>query len=251
MNQSEREDFLGKWRHYFPGAELPLALYYTDAPPADAERVPAPSAHKCLIGVLNRVRNGAALVFDEESVGCFGGKRYTGFSQQLMSNFDYFLSCGIPGQLEGERYKRSPEIVQGVVQNWPDFEAPAANLVVKRFDGLREEETPEVIVFLAPSDVLSGLFTLANFDWQDPHGVITPFCAGCAAIVQYPYLEAERKAPRGVMGMFDVSARPFVPRVTLSFAVPANRFRTMVGFMEESFLITKSWDRVRKRIARE
>jgi len=250
MNQSAEKDFLSKWPHYFPGAEWPLALYYTDTPPADAERVPPPSAHKCLIGVLNRVRNGAALVFGEEFVGCFGGKRYTGFSQQLMPNFDSFLSCGIPGQLEGERYKRSPGIVQGVVQHWPDFEAPAANLVVKRFDRLQEGETPEVIVFLAPPDELSGLFTLANFDWQDPHGVITPFCAGCAAIIQYPYLEGKKEAPRGVVGMFDVSARPFVPRETLSFAVPMNRFRTMVGFMEESFLITKSWDRVRKRMER-
>ena len=251
MQQSERQAFLDRWAHYFPGADLPLALYYTDAPVADAERVPPPSAHKCLIGVLNRVRSGASLVFDENSVGCFGGKRYTGFRQELMPNFDYFLSCGIPGQLEGERYKRSPEIVQGVLQHMPDFEAPAANLVVKRFDRLGAEESPEVIFFLAPPDVLSGLFTLANFDWQEPHGVITPFCAGCASIVQYPYLEAEKEAPRAVLGMFDVSARPFVPRDRLSFAVPANRFRTMVGFMEESFLITKSWDRVRKRFSRE
>lgn len=252
MDRAERETFLTKWRHYFPEAEFPLAFYYTDHPPDDVERVPAPSGHQCLMGVLNRIRHGAALVFNEESVGCGGGKRYTGFRQQIMPDFDYFLSCGIPGQLEGERYKRSPEIVQGLMQHMPDFVAPADNLICRRFDRLQPEETPEVIVFLAPPDVLSGLFTLAGFDRQDPHGgVITPFCAGCASIIQYPYLEAAGEAPRAVLGMFDVSARPFVPRETLSFAVPANRFRVMAGFMEESFLITKSWARVRKRMAKE
>jgi len=29
-----------------------------------------------------------------------------------MPHFEYFLSCGIPGKLEGERYKKSPELVK-------------------------------------------------------------------------------------------------------------------------------------------
>lgn len=29
-----------------------------------------------------------------------------------MPNFEYFLSCGIPGKLEGERYKKTPELVR-------------------------------------------------------------------------------------------------------------------------------------------
>ena len=48
--------------------------------------------------------------------------------------------------------------------------------------------------------------------------------------------------------MFDPSARPCVPKETLSFAVPYNRFVQMIGFMEESFLITGTWDKVSLRI---
>ena len=36
----------------------------------------------------------------------------------------------------------------------------------------------------------------------------------------------------------------------LSFALPFERFRQLVGYMDESFLITGSWDKVRKRIAK-
>ena len=62
------------------------------------------------------------------------------------------------------------------------------------------------------------------------------------------YLEKASARPRGVLGMFDVSARPYVPKNTLSFAVPMKKFVRMIEHMDESFLITPSWDKVRKRI---
>ena len=51
-----------------------------------------------------------------------------------------------------------------------------------------------------------------------------------------------------VLGMFDVSARPCVPKHTLTFTVPFARFEQMVANMDESFLITDSWKQVKRRI---
>jgi hypothetical protein len=96
--------------------------------------------------------------------------------------------------------------------------------------------------------VLSGLFTLANYDEAGAEAVFCPFSAGCGSIVLYPYLERASARPRAVLGMFDVSARPCVPGDALSFAVPMAKFERMVANMQESFLITKSWDQVRRRI---
>jgi len=79
--------------------------------------------------------------------------------------------------------------------------------------------------------------------------MIAPFGPGCGTIVLYPYLERTRPRPRAVIGMFDVSARPCVPETELTFATPMARFREMVGNMEESFLITRTWARVKRRIA--
>ena len=53
---------------------------------------------------------------------------------------------------------------------------------------------------------------------------------------------------RAVIGMFDPSARPCVPANVLTFAVPYSRFEKMVSYMEESFLITGTWDTIKKRI---
>jgi hypothetical protein len=121
----------------------------------------------------------------------------------------------------------------------------------KRWDMLEESDEPEIVIFFAPPDVLSGLFTLSNFDETDPNSVIAPFGAGCGTIAQYPYLEGKRKHPRPVIGMFDVSARPFVSGSEISFAAPMSKFERMVENMDESFLITQSWKKVQKRIIAE
>ncbi len=191
---------------------------------------------------------GRSLCFSAESIGCSGGKEYLGFSSEIMPNFEYFLSCGIKGELEGERYKKTPELVNEIMKKVPTFDAPAKFIVFKRWDMLQENDEPDGVIFFAHADVLSGLFTLANFDESELNEVFSPFSAGCGSIVQYPYLEKGSDHPRGVLGMFDVSARPFISGDVLSFSIPMNKFITMIGNMEESFLITQSWSKVQKRI---
>jgi len=244
-----KADFSQLWGKYFNAAELPIAFYYTNQG-GGADLAEPPLGHRCLICDLARVRKGQPLSFTADTVGCPGAKRYLGFTQDIMPNFEYFLSCGIPGKLEGERYKKSPELVKEAMKKAPQFDAPAKSIVFKRWDQLDESDGPQVVIFFAEADVLSGLFTLANFDQVDPNGVFAPFAAGCGSIVHYPYLEKDSRNPRGVLGMFDVSARPCVPKAALTFSVPMNKFVGMIKNMEESFLITPSWSKVRTRINR-
>ena len=244
-----QEQFSERWQRYLDGSELPICFYYTDQE-GRADMAKPPSGHQCFIGVLAKVRKGQSLCFDVNAIGCFGGKRYLGFSEKIMPRFEYFLSCGIPGKLEGERYKKSPELVKEVMKKMPPFKAPGRFIVFKRWDMLEASDDPAVVIFFAPPDIISGLFTLANYDEVEQNGVIAPFAAGCGSIVMYPYLEQDSARPRAVLGMFDISARPFVPKGMLTFAVPMNKFERMIENMEESFLITPSWAKVRKRISR-
>jgi hypothetical protein len=82
----------------------------------------------------------------------------------------------------------------------------------------------------------------------DGDGVIAPFSSGCGSIVYRTYLENAKDNPRAILGMFDCSARPCVPKDTLSFSIPVKKFITMLGNMDESFLITETWETVKKRI---
>jgi hypothetical protein len=130
----------------------------------------------------------------------------------------------------------------------PQLKATATWLIVKPFELLEAEDEPEVILFFAAPDVLAGLFTLANYDRTDLYGVKTPFCAGCGSIIQYPLQENQKEQPDCILGMFDSSARPHVKAGQLSFAIPMKRFETLVGYMDESFLITPTWEVMKKRI---
>ena len=247
MEPNFNEYFIPRWEKYFPGAALPVAYYYTDQP-LQHDLADTVNADRCLIGNLERVLDGRSFVYDAHSPGCSGGKRYSGFSNKLRPNFEYFLSCGIPGKLEGERYKKSPQLVETYLEIHPPFDAPGKCLVFKRLDQLSAAERPFAVIFFATPDVLAGLFALANYDRADPHGVICPMGSGCAAIINYPYQQASSKNPSCILGMFDVSARPCVSKDHLTFTIPMQRFEQLVHYMDESFLITKSWELVRQRI---
>jgi hypothetical protein len=138
--------------------------------------------------------------------------------------------------------------VKKYIQNNPPFKAPAKYLVFKRWDKLVESDDPLAAIFFATPDVMSGLFTLANYDSSDPNGVIAPMGSGCSSIISYPLVESRSDRPRCVLGMFDVSARPCVPDNTLTFTIPVKRFEVMLGNIDESFLITESWKAVKERI---
>jgi len=250
MDSEFKERFLQNWTAYFPGAELPIGFYYSNSAESKC-MAKQPKGHRCMIGDLAKVRKGETLCFNADTIGCNGGKRYCGFKSELTPAFEYFLSYGIPGKLEGERYKKSPEMVKELMSYQTPSPAPENYIVFKRWDCMEDGDMPLVIIFFAPPDVLSGLFTLANFDEPQPNTVIAPFGAGCASIVDYPCKELKSSANRAVLGMFDVSARLCVPSNILSFAVPWPRFVRMLDNVKESFLITKSWDKVRTRMQKD
>jgi len=244
-----RDRFTTLWQKYFPRADLPLAFEFRQGP-GTVKNVPPPGGWRCIICQTGPARNGTPLAFDAASVTCRGGLMYTGYSRERPPGFRYFLSTGKEGVVEGERYKQTPEIVDAWEKLIPPFDAAGKHLVFTRWDQLTEADNPEVVVFFARPEVMSGLFTLANFDRSDPYGVVTPMGAGCATIVYYPWMEQQKDDPKVVMGMFDPSARKCVPLDIMTIAFPMKRFTKVIGFMEESFLITPTWETVKKKIER-
>ncbi|MCX5757784.1 MAG: DUF169 domain-containing protein, partial [Candidatus Hydrogenedentes bacterium] len=170
MDIGLRDQFVQRWQQYVPGASLPIAFFYVDDPGA-VPVAPPVEGRACFLAQLAGIRQGESLAFERDSLGCPGGKRYLGFDQERMPGFEYFLSCGIPGKVEGERYKQSPELVLEFMNNAPVFVAPARYAVFKRWDKLDGADEPAAVFFEAMPDVLSCLFTLANYDQSTPHGV--------------------------------------------------------------------------------
>ncbi|MCK9590544.1 MAG: DUF169 domain-containing protein [Methanoregula sp.] len=249
MDTGIRERFAKQWQKYCPGAELPITFEIGEGSPT-AEKAKTPDGWRCIICDLARVRKGTSLVFDRTSVTCSGGLFFLGYETQRSENFRNFLSSGKPGVVEGERYKRTPEIVDEITSRHVSLPAEGRCYTFRRWDRLLPEDNPDVVIFFARPEVLSALFTLANFDQVDPNGVICPFGSGCSSIIHYPRLEQKSDHPRAVLGMFDPSARPCVPVDVLTFAIPMIKFEKMIGSIEESFLITKTWDKEKAKIVR-
>jgi hypothetical protein len=247
MSPNLKQTFLAKWELYFGKSELPIVFYYTDDP-GKIQRANLPQEHTCIIGELAIVRHGTSLAWQVNTISCSGAKRYLGFSRELRPDFEHFLSKGIEGRLEGERYLRTPELVIEMVKEMRCIPALGKFIVFKRFDKLEEKDDPIAAIFFAKPDVLSGLYTLANYDRSDGQGVIAPYGSGCGIIVHRPLIESQEENPKAILGMFDVSARPCVPKDRLTFSIPMKKFEKMVSYMDESFLITESWSIVRKRL---
>jgi len=249
MDTEIRDRFVSMWQTSCPGAELPIT-FEVGEDRGTTGKAKTPAGWRCFICDLARVRKGSSLVFDRSSVTCSGGLFYLGYDTQRSENFRYFLSSGKTGVVEGERYKRRPEIIDEITARHVSLPAEGRCYTFRRWDKLAPEDNPDVVIFFARPEVLSALFTLANFDQADPDGVTCPFGSGCSSIIHYPRLEQERVHPRAVLGMFDPSARPCVPVDVLTFALPMKKFEKMIGYMDESFLITKTWERQKAKIAR-
>lgn len=246
MDLSIKDKFVELWKRFVGTDELPIVFFYTND--ESYARFKPENLIRCVVGYLNIALDGKTVCLDAETIACPGGKRYLGFSQEIRPEFEYFLSHGIPGKLEGERYKKNPELVRELMKHYRPFKAPKKYAVFKRWDKLDERDEPEIVIFLSRPDVIAALFTLANFDHPDMHGVLAPFGSGCASIIYNPYMELESENPRAFLGMFDISARPYVSSEVLSFAIPWKKFVRMIENMEESFLITESWRKIKERI---
>jgi len=123
MDERLRDAFLERWQQYFAGADLPIGYYYADQVSKE-DLEDTRHEGRCLICNLERVRAGHTLAYHAKSPGCPGGKRYTGFVQKLRPDFEYFLSCGIPGEMEGDRYEQCPQLVREYLAQHSPYVAP-------------------------------------------------------------------------------------------------------------------------------
>jgi len=246
MNQFS-EELWKKFREILGLKESPLGVYYTNDKPKGV--TPETGIHLCMFGLLNKARKkGKTVCFDKNHFGCHGGGYYMGFLKTPRPNIEYFLSCGIPGEMEGERYIKTPELAREYFSLMKPRPAPASYCVFKPIEQFKDEIKPEVVIFFAPPDILSGLFTITNYTLERTDAVYAPFGSGCSTILTYPLEEAEKESPRAILGTFDVSARPMVEREVLTLAMPYSVFLKLLENVSGSFLETGSWKKVLQRI---
>ncbi|TKG97250.1 hypothetical protein EYV94_02125 [Puteibacter caeruleilacunae] len=231
-----KELFIENLRIAFGDAELPIVFWYSDEP-----AIPVEKTRGCFIGYLKTARSGGVISFNVDTIGCPGGKVYTGYCE---------APPFIPGFVsEKEKYKKTPEMVTKFIDdlNMPD--APAAYINFASIDKISSLDDKEGIIFFATPDILSGLVSWALFDIDESDAISVPFGSGCSLLVSQTYVENKRNGYRCFLGLFDPSVRPSVEQNILSFAIPMSRFKVMYHTIEESCLSgTHGWTKVKERI---
>ena len=205
----------------------------------------------CVIGNIWRARKKkTAAYFDKERFGCLGGAFYLGFLKPQLDFITYYVSTGIPDQMEGEHYLESPEVTRDFFNTIDPPPAPARYCVFAPVTQFKKETPPELVIFFARAEVISGLNQLATFVTNDFEAVYSPFGAGCSNIVTWPLRYLAQGKLKAVLGGWDPSDRKFFKTDEITFTVPFEMFQRMVNRWPESFLTTKTWAMVRKKINR-
>ncbi|MCP4755605.1 MAG: DUF169 domain-containing protein [Proteobacteria bacterium] len=205
----------------------------------------------CVVAKIRQARmKKTAAFFDEERFGCLGGAFYLGFLKPYLNVHPYYISSGIPGMVDGERYVRTHEVAQKFFDIFDPPPAPARYLVVKPLSLLAADETPEIVVFFGRPEVVSGLNGLTAFVTGEIESVRTPFGPGCSGFVTWPLKFLKEGKQVAVLGGFDPSCRKYLKNDELTFAVPLAMYEQMLEQWQESFLKESAWSEVKKKIAR-
>lgn len=233
----EIRTFIENYREAFgEKAELPIAFWYSDMPIEQTEKIGG-----CFFKGLKEVRDGKIISLDAGTIGCGGGKFYTGFSG-MPEHIPHFVSVK-------EKYKQTPELVVDYIQ---DLNVPLATgkfLHFARLDQISDFQQAEGILFLATPDILSGLTTWAYFDNNDKETVVAPFGSGCCAVVTRTIIENRKNGKSTFIGFFDPSVRPWFEPNLLSYTIPMSRFKEMYYTMKDSCLFnTPAWGKIKERI---
>ncbi len=227
--------------------EEPLGIAYVDQPPANA-LTPSSGGHACIINYARMARSKKTPVyFSAEVQGCRGGWAYLGFTLPPPAGIAEFVTTGWPGQ-EGERYMPAPESMHRFFEVMGLQPAPAPYCVIQPLSLFTPEQNPLFVIFNCRGEVLTGLCQLAYFTLDDHDAVALPFGAGCTNIISWPMYYKQRGIRKAVLGGVDPSCRPYMKVDELSFTVSAEVFAAMLEAAPRSFLPSKTWSGVRKKI---
>jgi uncharacterized protein (DUF169 family) len=251
----------------------PVAIIWTDKK-FDGAMTFAEGRWGCVISMFTQAAKGKTAIFSRRNFGCLGGGTGLGFGNQYQNYiggqecFYRFLSSGNKGSedgmeayatignsmrqealdnfLLGERYIKTPELAKKRIEAMPMIEVPTEYVMFMPLKDVDEKSIkPEVIIFPANPDQISGLVFLANYARDTSDNVIVPFGAGCHTIGILAYNQTKEENPKAIIGLTDPSARRYTADALgheyLTFAVPYNMFEELESNVEGSFLERHTW----------
>ena len=206
------------------------------------------SCWSCVLAQIRVSRNKRIPVFfDERHWGCLGGALFLGYNKKQLEWIVSYVSDGIPGVMEGERYFDSRETARRLYGTFESLPRPEGVTVFQPVS-LFEDVTPSFVTFFARPEVMSGVHQLTSFVTGDLDVVRSPMGAGCTNIVSWPRKYEADGLFKAVVGGWDPSERKFLKPDELHLTVPWRMYEMMLAKWRDSFLKTHAWEGHQARV---
>lgn len=235
----------------------PIGISFSDEKPEEAIEF---SGNKriCLVPLFRSAANGNTIALTEETCTCAGGAvglcRGDAFTRRNHRTCE-LLSTGmtskspndLPKHLQhGERFFKSPEVVQRWKDSLPYVDDPAKYTIFKPLAGFAKDNPPAIVLFFVNPDQLSVLLIMSGYSRGSAFNVMAPFSAACQSIL-FAYNEIGKEEPKAIMGGFDIAQRHSLPKEILTLTMPYQLFEEIEDGIDEGCLTTAAWKKIKSR----
>ena len=228
----------------------PVGVFIEDTFPEKAIIFKENSGGGCIAPLIFKASKGSTVAFNKQHTGWACSAFYMGYEDWIFPGIEHYLSQGpLPGSdSECEKFVEKPELSKAYLETMKRVHVGDSSLVFRSLLSDYENK-PETVIFYANADQISALVFLAHFkNPQSFDTVVTSFASACASVITFPLQFAADNVEKAFWGYHDISARASLPADITTFAMPLSMFEKMGSYINDSFLNTTKWEKIRKRI---
>lgn len=224
----------------------PVGIMFSDKTPKDAISFKK-KTRVCIMPLLFKSAKGSIVAFDNDFTKKPCARFYLGYTNWISDGIEKFLSNEKLNNRKPERFIKTKEMALSAMKaNIPD-NIRTDVIIIKPLELFQKNEKPEIIIFFANTDQLSGLVYLINYSSPTEERISTPFASACSSVLTVPLKYAKQGINKAVWGLHDISARKRLPKDLMTLAMPYKLFEEMYDNIDESFLITENWKIIKNR----
>jgi uncharacterized protein (DUF169 family) len=226
---------------------LPVGMYYSDERPENAVSFNKKGSG-CIMPLIFSSTKGKTIAFDKDTTGYACSAFYLGYQDWIFNGIECLLTDGAGLNRSGERFVKTKEQVISYVESLVPKRLNNKVTVFKPLTEFSEDEIPEIVIFFANADELSGLVYLVHYAQPKRDDIITAsFASACGSVAAFPMKYKDEGKLKAVWGMHDISARLRLPKDLMTLTIPYNLLVNMCRDIDETFVITETWEKIKER----
>lgn len=224
----------------------PVGVLLTDKLPEDAFHFKKKGSG-CVANMIYNSAKGKIFAFDKNTTGLPCSAFYLGYTDWIFEGIEQFLSNECAWGREPERFIKTPELAKKFVESYLRKPHRKGAIVFKPLEFFADDEKPKLVIFFVNADQASALQYLISFEAPREERIITRFASACMSVFTVPIEYAEKGEKKAVWGFHDISQRRKIPKEIMSMTLTYPLFEEICGNIEESFLLTEQWEKLKRR----